>query len=494
VKERRWYVGVDWATQEHVVCLLDDQGNVLGERAFAHSGEGIATMGSWLLDSTGAQPSHLHVAIEMPHGAVVETLLERGMVVHAINPKQLDRFRDRFTVAGAKDDRRDARVLGDSLRTDAPCFRQLRVDDPTVIQLREWSRIAEDLGQERVRLSNRLRQQLLRYYPQMLQLGDELESEWFLALWEMAPSPQQTTRLREPKVSKLLKEHRIRRFDAGHVLTVLREKPLIVAPGTTEAAVAHITSLVARIRLLNRQHKEALQRLDQLTTELAAKEPEPGQGHEQRDVEVLRSLPGIGRIVLATLLAEAWQPLGQRDYHTLRALSGVAPVTRNSGKRSGNRSIVVMRQACNMRLRQAVYHWARVAAQYDPKSRAAYVALRARPFAWAKSANHRRPPLARRLRDAPRSTALRHQPADRCMSSSPTLSQTNPLPNGEESTHASAPRRRPHSRRSARDSRSRRCASVRRCSARGKAPPAASRRSAQKLRSVPAPTSEERRE
>ena len=60
--------------------------------------------------------------------------------VFAINPKQLDRFRDRFTVAGAKDDRRDAHVLGDSLRTDRRAFRLLAVDDPTIIELREWSR------------------------------------------------------------------------------------------------------------------------------------------------------------------------------------------------------------------------------------------------------------------------------------------------------------------------------------------------------------------
>ena len=52
------------------------------------------------------------MAIETPHGPVVEMLLERGFAVFAINPKQIDRFRDRFTIAGAKDDSRDARVLG----------------------------------------------------------------------------------------------------------------------------------------------------------------------------------------------------------------------------------------------------------------------------------------------------------------------------------------------------------------------------------------------
>jgi hypothetical protein len=75
-----------------------------------------------LIARTGATPEVIGVAIEMTHGPVVEALLERGFCVYGINPKQLDRFRDRFTVAGAKDDRRDARVLADSLRTDRHPF------------------------------------------------------------------------------------------------------------------------------------------------------------------------------------------------------------------------------------------------------------------------------------------------------------------------------------------------------------------------------------
>jgi transposase len=99
----------------------------------------------------------------------------------------------------------------------------------------------------------------------------------------------------------------------------------------------------------------------------------PGQPR-QRDAEILASLPGVGRIVLATLLAEAFEPLQRRDYAALRSLAGVAPVT----KRSGKSCIVVRRQACHDRLANALYHWARVATQHDPTSRAKYAALRSR--------------------------------------------------------------------------------------------------------------------
>jgi len=99
-----------------------------------------------------------------------------------------------------------------------------------------------------------------------------------------------------------------------------------------------------------------------------------GQQCAQRDVVILRSMPGLGRIILAVLLGEVWQPLRRRDYHALRSLSGVAPVTRRSGKTC----VVVRRYACNKRLANALYHWARLATQHDALSRRRYAALRQR--------------------------------------------------------------------------------------------------------------------
>lgn len=367
-----WFVGFDWAVGQHCVVLLDGDGTYMAQREVKHDGTELSELCTWLVATTGALPDEIAVAIETPRGPVVETLLERGFQVFAINPKQLDRFRDRFTVAGAKDDRRDAHVLGDSLRTDRQAFRRLAVDDPLVIRLREWSRIHDELKQEQTRLANRVRDQLWRYYPQAGQVCDDLAADWFLDLWEAVPSPKQAARVREPTIARILKNHRIRRIDAPTVLSLLRQQPLAVAPGTVEAASTHIRTLAARLRLLNRQIKEAGRRLDQLCTEIA--ESAPGQICEQRDVAILRSCPGLGRINIAALLAEACEPLRQRDYHVLRVLSGVAPVTRRSGKSK----IVMRRYACNNRLQNAVYHWARIAVQHDPISKQRYAALRRR--------------------------------------------------------------------------------------------------------------------
>ena len=383
----RWFAGVDWGSERHQACLLDAAGKVAGERAFPHGGAGLAALCDWLASVAGGDPGAVAVAIEVPHGPVVDALLDRGFAVHAINPKQLDRLRDRFSVAGAKDDRRDARVAASGLRTDPHLFRRVTVGDPAIIELREWSRLAEELQGERVRLANRIRQQLWRYYPQMLELADDVAAEWVLALWEMAPPPAEAARLGEADVAELLRRHRVRKLDAATALSTLRQPAITVAAGVTEAAVLHLHSLVSRLRLANEESRRAERRLDELCAALtgsASAREDGGPGAATgapTDAAVLRSLPGVGKVTLAALLTEAAGPIARRDHAALRTLSGVAPVT----KRSGKTCVVTMRYAAQNRLRQAVFHWARVAVQHDPKSRGRYEALRARGHSYGRA-------------------------------------------------------------------------------------------------------------
>jgi len=216
----------------------------------------------------------------------------------------------------------------------------------------------------------------------MLELTDDLGAEWFLALWQRIATPATAASLRKSAIDSFLRAHRIRRLDGADVLRILRQKPLVVAPGTTEAACSHIRILTARLRLINAQLREAERHLDELCDQLEqAEESEPGQSCEQRDVTILRSLPGLGRIILATLLAEAWEPLQRRDYHALRSLCAVAPVT----KRSGKVRFVIRRLACDKRLAQALYHWARVATQHDPTCKRRYHELRQRGHSHARA-------------------------------------------------------------------------------------------------------------
>jgi hypothetical protein len=374
-EEFRVYGGIDWASEAHQVCVLDARGKVLSERQVPHDAQALQELATALIAYAGGEAAAVAVAIEVPHGAVVETLLERGLVVFALNPKQLDRFRDRFTVAGAKDDRRDAHVLGDAVRTDRRAFTRVRLPAAIVLELREETRIHDELRTEWSRATNRLRQQLVRFYPQVLELGD-VEEPWLWALYELAPTPAAAARLRRARLTQLLRTHRIRRHTADSVLAVLRTPALTVAPGTVAAAQRHIGLLLEQVRLLHRQRQACERRLATLLTreELAAVPSDAGPRREHSDLEILLSLPGAGNLVVATLLAEAGEALTDRDYTTLRTRSGVAPVTRRSGKKL----TVLMRYACNQHLRNACHYWAQGAIRWAPHSQQHYARLRAK--------------------------------------------------------------------------------------------------------------------
>jgi len=378
MKSYRFYVGIDWADRAHLVSLRETSTERVEEKSFDHSGTGLRAMVAWLIDRSGGKPEDVAVAIEITRGAIVEVLMERGFAVFAINPKQLDRFRDRHTVAGAKDDRRDAFVLLHSLSTDAQAFRRLRIEDAAILELREHVRMYEDLKQDFRRLTNQLREQLHRYYSQMLTLSSAADEPWVWDILERAPLPYQGARLKDRSAEKILRDHRIRRLSAAEVVAILKSPSLPVTPGAAAAARAHVEMLLPRIRLTRDQFNRVEATLARLLDDMETAEAEIG-GH--RDVALTRSWPGQGVIVAATMLAEALGPLENRDYHWLRALCGVAPVTRQSGKSRQ----VTMRHACNERLRMAVHWWAGSAVVRDPKAKALYASHRARGHSHGRS-------------------------------------------------------------------------------------------------------------
>lgn len=371
-EEYAFYIGVDWATEAHQVVVLDSQRRPVMDRVVAHTGAALIEWADSIVALAGGDPARVAAAIEVPHGPVVETLLERGVHVYALNPKQLDRFRDRYTVAGAKDDRRDAHVAAASLATDRPAFRRLHPEDPKLIRLRELARGEAELQQELARLANRLRDQLLRYDPQALTLCPAADEPWLWALLELAPTPAAAQRLTRARVTQLLRAHRVRRLTAEAVLAELRTPAVPVAPGTSEAVSEQIAWGLPRLALLHAQHRECGRRVQALLTALSA--PPPGQPGEHRDAAILRSLPGVGRMVAASVLAEAGRLLTPARHQALRAHTGIAPVTDRSGKRVAVR----MRYACSARLRYAMYHWGRTSIQHDAHCRQHYAELRQR--------------------------------------------------------------------------------------------------------------------
>ncbi len=211
------FVGVDWASEAHEVCVLDGKGTVVERFCVEHSGEGLEKLEKRLGERVGGCFSRVKVAIEVPRGAVVETLLVLGCRVFSVNPKQLDRFRDRHTVAGSKDDRRDAFVLADSLRTDGHLFREVRLPPEAMTRLREMLAVRKEVVREERRLANQLREQLLRYDPQLLSLCPGADESWLMDLLEKVPTPAQGAVFPRGQVTKILRKNRVRRLTSDDV-------------------------------------------------------------------------------------------------------------------------------------------------------------------------------------------------------------------------------------------------------------------------------------
>jgi hypothetical protein len=236
----------------------------------------------------------------------------------------------------------------------------------------ELSRLDEDLQHDRNGLSNRLREQIYRIRPALLEVCQAADDLWFWTIAEEIVVMQ-----RRPSAARLrsiLRTHRIRRITPAQLLEVLARTDVYTAPGVLEAARFHIGSLVERLRIVHTERRRCEAAMKTVLDQLRAHQATTPATYE--DVEILESLPGVGVRVVATLLAEAARPLAEHDYGLLRGCMGVAPVTERSGKRRA--PLVHMRRACNHRLRQAAYHWGRVSIQQDPASRRYYDRLRAR--------------------------------------------------------------------------------------------------------------------
>ncbi len=368
------FVGIDLGRWFHVTIVIDSDGKFFAERRFAHSVDGLSTTIEWLFDIAEQVPQRFSVAIEKPHGAVVETLLMRGIAVFAVNPKQVDRFRDRFALSGAKDDRRDAFVLADALRTDGHRFHRVSLPPPDIIVLREHLRSRSQLVKQHVALSSQLRELIVGCWPHLLELApknkavDAFFGELLLLFFDVDNENMDSLRT-------LIQKHRIRRVTFDDVIRTLQAPPLCVAPGTLDATQAHITVLTQQLLLVIRLRREADQFLERWFR-LHRRQSEP-----LADTAILASLPGVGALVLASLLCHAHDAVRLRNLEALRSLGGVAPVTKQSGKRRQ----VLLRRARSQPLNYALHHWAHMAVLRDAKSENHYRRLRNKGHSHARA-------------------------------------------------------------------------------------------------------------
>ncbi len=333
-----FFVGIDWASQAHAVCVIDETARIHWQGAVAHTAEGLTELLGRLrrLRHRGG----LRVALERPSGLLVDTLDAAGLEVVPIRPNALKASRPRYSAAGGKTDPGDAFILADLLRTDGHRFRCLHAPSDETRALRALVRGRDDLVAQRVVLANQLRALLDRFWPGAVAIFADVDSPIALAFVTRYPTPHSAGRLGEKRLAQFLGQHAYcGRRPVAELLARLRRAPAsLVGDAEAEASGDLVRALVAVLGPL-------VAHIQQLTAAIAATLAQHPDG------PLLQSLPRSGAVNAAQILAELVDDRARFPTdEQLAAEGGLAPVTHTSGKHHA----VVFRWACNKRLRQAL--------------------------------------------------------------------------------------------------------------------------------------------
>ena len=244
----RYYLGVDWADQTHAVWVVDEGGTKVAMRTVPHTAEGLTEWGREL-DEWRAQGIELWAAIERPEGRVVDFLLDHGVVVYAVNPKTLDRARDRFRQSAAKSDPFDARVLADFLRTD---HAHLRAVQPSSEAAQELKLLTDDYQRQirqQTRLVNQLTTTLKAYYPRGLEVT-ELTTALAREFRQAYPTPATLSALTERQWQRWARAHRMHERRTRELWAGLQRPQLPVPAHVVRAKARLMQSLVAQLTVV----------------------------------------------------------------------------------------------------------------------------------------------------------------------------------------------------------------------------------------------------
>jgi transposase len=366
VKEMRMvFLGIDWAEAHHDLCLLDEQGMLLVKRRIPDGLEGVRRLHD-IVAEHAEEPEQVVVGIETDRGLLVQALLVTGYQVYAINPLAVSRYRDRHTTSRAKSDAGDAKLLAELVRTDRHNHRLIAGDSQLAEVIQVLARTQQNLIWTRQRQVNQLRSTLREFYPAALEVfGTDLAGLDAIAILERAPTPAQARSISQAKiVSALRRAGRERSLEskAAEIQACLRAPQLEVSALLAQAYGRSVAALVHLIRQMNLE-------LAALETELQTH----FEGHP--DAEIYRSLPGLGIVLGARVLAEFGDDRTRFDDAKARKnYAGTAPITRASG----TRQVVLARVARNRRLADACYLWAFASLTRSPGARRYYDQLRAR--------------------------------------------------------------------------------------------------------------------
>jgi hypothetical protein len=367
------YIGIDWADQKHVIALRSAaERNKIEHQVIDQKPEALMEWIGQLEQRFGGQGKIL-VSLEQSRGPLIYHLMGYEFFeLYPVNPLQLARYRETFSPGGAKDDRPDSELLNELLYCHRDRLRALKPDSVLGRKLSFFNQGRREAIDQRTRLSHAIKSQLKVYFPLALELLDQDTSTALAA----------DLLLRWPSLEAIQKQsvHRLRKFFYGHncrgeqrmlqrLELVQKAKPLTQDSGVIEPAAL-------RVQMLARQLKNLLPdiaRYDKKIAELFAAHP---------DRVLFENLPGAGE-ALAPRLATAFgsDPERWKSALEIATLSGIAPVRRASGMRSGKKgegkASVHFRQACPKFLRQSFHEFAGCSIRYCSWAQAHYSSQRA---------------------------------------------------------------------------------------------------------------------
>jgi transposase len=306
----------------------------------------------------------VRVGIETDRGLWVMALTAAGYEVFAINPLQTSRYRDRHQVSGGKSDAGDAHVLADMVRTDSHQLRQVAADTPAAQAVKVVARAHKTLIWERTRHVNRLRHQLLDFFPAAVEAFDDLDAPDALELLAKAPDPAAAAKLTTAQVAAVLKRAGRRNItDRTAVIRAAFRSPQLAQPSqVTRACASVVRALTAVLAALNEQITVMEAQVD-------------AHFLQHPDAEIIMSQPGLGHILGARVLAEFGDdPARYASAKARKNYAATSPITRKSGKKK----IVLARYVHNDRLVDALDSQAFCALTASPGARAYYDRQKAR--------------------------------------------------------------------------------------------------------------------
>ena len=336
------FVGIDWADAKHDVCIqaADD-----GRREFECISHKVDDIDDWAQSLYRRFGGSIAVALELTKGPLVYALQKYDfIVIFPVNPSTLAKYREAFSPSGAKDDPTDAELALDLILRHPERFKPLvpqSVEMRTLVSLVEQRRC---LVNDRVRITNRLRNTLKQYYPQALQWFDRIDTALFCDFIERWPSVVQVKRARRSTLARFFNNHNMR---FAKVLDARLLSIRLATPLTLDQAVITPHRLQALVLVdLLRATLAAIKRFDLAIAELAP---------QHADYALFDALPGAGPSLAPRLLVAFGE---QRERFSnaaqLQTYSGIAPVT----ERSGNKHWVHWRWQCPTFLRQTFVEWA----------------------------------------------------------------------------------------------------------------------------------------